>query len=161
MKVLTALRILVVVFAVIIIALLWILFFYNPVKIPSGAAPAETNAPVAIVSGDGTLAVATSSLRSDMVVASPLALEGTVTGGGWFFEATFPIEIIAADGRTVLATTTARAEADWASTGTVPWSAVLVFNAPHGSSGYVLFKNDNPSGDPSKEKTLQVPVRFQ
>ena len=73
----------------------------------------------------------------------------------------FPIEIIAADGRTVLATTTARAEAGWASTGTVPWSAVLVFNAPHGSSGYVLFKNDNPSGDPSKEKTLQVPVRFQ
>ncbi len=161
MKVLTTLKILVVVFVVIIIALLWVLFFYNPAKIPPGAVPAETSTPIAIVSGDGTLAIATSSLQPDMIVASPLALGGTVTGGGWFFEATFPIEIIAADGRTVLGTTTARAEADWASTGTVPWSAVLVFNAPHGSSGYVLFKSDNPSGDLSKGKALQVPVRFQ
>lgn len=160
MKALTALKVLVVIFAVVIIALLWVLLFYNPAKAPSGAAPSEIHGPAAIVSADGALAIATSSLRSDMVVSSPLMLEGTVTGGGWFFEAAFPIEMIAADG-TVIGTTTAHAETDWMSTGTVPWNATLTFAAPHGSSGYVLFKNDNPSGDPSKGKTLQVPVRFQ
>ena len=160
MKALTALKVLVVIFAVIIIALLWVLFFYNPVKAPSGTTPSGTRAPAAIVSGDGTLTIATSSLQPGMAVASPLALEGTVTGGGWFFEATFPIEIVGADG-TVLGATTARAGSDWASTGTVPWSATLTFAAPRGSSGYVLFKSDNPSGDPSKGKTFQVPVIFQ
>ncbi len=160
MKALTALKILVVLFAVIIVALLWALFFYNPAKTPSGSVPAGTRAPAAIVSAEGSLAIATSSLQSDMAVSSPLALEGTVTGGGWFFEATFPIEVVAADG-TVLGTAAARAGTDWTSTGTVPWSAEVAFAAPHGSSGYVLLKNDNPSGDPSKGRMLQVPVRFQ
>lgn len=157
-----ALRILIVVFAIIIVALLWALFFYHPVQSPTeGMTPGiPPTAPAAIVSGDGTLAIATSSLQPDMVISSPLVLRGEVTGGGWFFEGTFPVKVMDARG-TVLGTAAAHAETEWTSTGTVPWTATVTFAPPAASSGLVVFESDNPSGDPARMKTLQVPVKFR
>ena len=162
-----ALKIVALVLAVIIIVLLGVLFFYNPAKapeapapLPSGSVSSTAGASAPLVSPDGALAVATSSLMPGQLVQPPLRLEGTVTGGGWFFEATFPIRILDADG-TVLGTTTARAEGDWMSTGTVPWSATLDFGQARGATGTIVFMNDNPSGDPANAKTFSVPVRFK
>lgn len=93
-------------------------------------------------------------------VDSPLAVQGQVTGGGWFFEGSFPISVFDADGR-VLGTGTAQALSNWMSTGTVPFSASVHFTAPHFASGTVMFKNDNPSGLAQNQKSLSVPIVFK
>ncbi len=159
MKPIVILKILVAVLGLIIVGLLAVLFFYNPAKAPPGG-PEGPAVPVTIATGDGTLAVSPSSLQPNMVVTSPLPLEGVVRGGGWFFEGTFPIEIVDANG-TIIGSTTARAEGDWMTTDTVAWTALLPFAPPaYSTSGLVLFKNDNPSGGTSTVRLLQVPVRF-
>lgn len=155
-----ALRILVIVFAVVIVALLGVLFFYNPVKGPtiSSISPTATSS---MVSADGTLSVDAASLGDNGLAVSPLVITGSVRGGGWFFEATFPVKIVDGDGITVLGTSFARAESDWMSTGTVPFRSSLTFSSPKYATGTLILMNDNPSGDPSKLKTLIIPVRFK
>lgn len=154
---------LVAVFALVIVALLWALIFYNPAPAASHSVPVggagTVNVPSPIVSPDGRLAV--TSMSPDEAISSPLTLRGTVTGGGWFFEGSFPVKIVDGNG-VAIGTTTAHAEGDWMTTSTVPWSATLVFpSSSRGSvSGTVVFMSDNPSGNPANQKTLSVPVRF-
>lgn len=92
-------------------------------------------------------------------VTSPLAIEGTVTGGGWFFEGSFPIAVLDGYGATIGAGT-ARALSDWMSSGTVPFSASIPFSTPTTQTGTIVLQNDNPSGDPGNARSLSVPIRF-
>ena len=110
MKTLTALKALAIIFAVIIVVLLGVLIFYNPAKAPGS----PTSPLVTLVSSDGALMIPTSSLENNKLITSPFSLTGTVTGGGWFFEATFPVTLLDANGN-VIASTTARAATDWTS----------------------------------------------
>jgi len=135
-------------FAVIMVVLLGILIFVNPPK-KDGTMP---------TSPDGRVRIA--NIFSDQVIISPVSVNGSVTGGGWFFEATFPIKIMDADG-TVLGQGQARAEGDWMSTGTVPFSAAISFSAPHFTTGTILFTKDNPSGLPGNSEFFSIPVRFR
>ena len=93
-------KILVIVLGVIIIILLAVLFFYNPVKAPT-------------LSSDGHLAII--SPQENALVSSPITMSGTVTGGGWFFEASFPVKVLDGDG-TVIGSGIAQAQTDWTST---------------------------------------------
>ena len=113
--------------------------------------------PAPSISSDGHLEV--DLPYANDAIASPVAIEGKVTGGGWFFEATFPIKVINASG-TVIGRGTAQALSGWMSTGTVPFSASIAFTAPHTATGTIVFSSDNPSGLPQNQKTLIVPVRF-
>ena len=155
-----AAKILVIVFGVVIVVLLGILFFYNPAKAPQLPPDNVGGAKIIqpIVSADGHLAV--TSLVAGQIVTSPVTVVGTVTGGGWFFEATFPVKILDGDG-TVLGAAAAQAQADWMSTGTVPFTAVIQFSAPHGATGTVVLSKDNPSGMPQNDLSLSIPVRFK
>jgi hypothetical protein len=134
------------------------------IAIPSGnnpsqaSAPSGGTAPALVVSPDGHLQI--SLPQENAVIASPLAIEGTVTGGGWFFEASFPVKVLDGDGA-ILGTGKAQALGDWTSTGTVPFSASIVFTAPHYATGTILFANDNPSGLPANAKSFSMPVRFK
>ncbi|HUC01615.1 MAG TPA: Gmad2 immunoglobulin-like domain-containing protein [Candidatus Paceibacterota bacterium] len=151
MNALTALKILAVVFAVIIVVLLAVLIFYpGPAKAPT--------VPAGVISSDGHMAV--TSLKPDGLVASPLTVTGAVTGGGWFYEATFPVKVLDSDG-TELGVAAAQAQADWTSTGTVPFTAIVQFSAPQGATGTVVLSKDNPSGDPANDESLSIPVRFK
>lgn len=148
-----AAKILVVLMAVIIIALLAVLIFYpGPAKAPMTAGSQS------VISSDGHLAVA--SLKSGNLVRSPLTVTGTVTGGGWFFEATFPVKVLDGNG-TELGVAAAQAQADWTSTGTVPFTAVVQFSAPQYATGTVVLSKDNPSGAPQNDESLSIPVRFK
>ena len=42
----------------------------------------------------------------------------------------------------------------------LPFTAQLEFSAPTTATGTLILKNDNPSGDPAKDKQLTVPVKF-
>jgi hypothetical protein len=140
--------ILAVVLAVIIVVLLGLLIFVKPVQGPtiSRAENLQVDLP-----------------QPNAVVSSPVAIEGSVTGGGWFFEGSFPVKVLSGDGK-VIGTGTAQALSDWTSTGTVPFSASVLFTAPsssYGVTGTILFANDNPSGLPGSAKSFSVPIRFK
>ena len=160
MKAPTALKALAIVFAVIIIVLLGVLFFYNPAKAPQlppdNVGGAKILQPT--MSADGHLGV--TAPQPGALVTSPVTVIGTVTGGGWFFEATFPVKVLDSDGA-VLGAGTAEAQADWMSTGTVPFTAIVQFTAPHGVTGTVVLSKDNPSGLAKIDGSLSIPVRFK
>ena len=153
------LKILVMAFAVIIIVLLGILIFVKPVQGPTvpGTAPKST-VPQPAVSPDGNVTV--TSPLSGTLIASPVTVGGSVTGGGWFFEAVFPVSILDGDG-TMLGGGQAQAQSDWMTTGTVPFSASIPFTAPRYATGTIVFAKDNPSGIPEKGEEFSVPVRFR
>jgi heme/copper-type cytochrome/quinol oxidase subunit 2 len=148
---------------VIIVILLGVLLFYNPAKAPPVSPNNNTTstapvAPAAIVSADGHLAV--TSLHANDLVASPLTVSGTVTGGGWFFEASFPVKVLDGNGTTI-GKGTAQAQADWTSTSSVPFTAIVSFTAPLSATGTVVLSKDNPSGLPQNDASLSIPVRFK
>lgn len=150
-----SLKALTIAFAVIIVALVGVLAFVPAAKGPTTKTP---SVPAAMVSSDGKLTVEVP--RSNDIIVSPAEFSGTVTGGGWFFEAVFPVKVLDGDG-TMLGAGQARAASDWMTTGTVPWTASIVFSAPKHATGTVVFAKDNPSGMPEKDLTLSIPVRFK
>jgi Immunoglobulin-like domain of bacterial spore germination len=90
-------------------------------------------------------------------VSSPLEISGSAAG--WYFEATFPVKLLDANGD-ILASGQARATDDWMTENFVPFTAELSFSKPTTTTGMLIFKNDNPSGDPTRDEEVDVPVRF-
>ncbi len=141
-------------FVIIVIGTL-VLFF-----IPARTAKAPTT---------GTATTTPASLDDLITVTSPLpnsiisSTTITVTGkarGNWYFEASFPVKLKDANG-TVIAQGPAQAQSDWMTTDYVPFIISLTFPAqPTGSKGTLVLMNDNPSGDPAKQKELDIPVIF-
>ncbi len=92
-------------------------------------------------------------------VASPLTITGQARGA-WYFEASAPYELRNAQGN-VIAQGHVTAQGEWMTDDFVPFKAIVTFPAqPKGSMGTLVLHNDNPSGDPSREKTLQIPLKF-
>ena len=92
-------------------------------------------------------------------VTSPLNISGRARGY-WFFEATFPIELQDASGN-VIASHYAEAEGEWMTEEFVPFTAELTFPAqPAGSTGSLVLRRSNASGDPERDQELVVPVSF-
>lgn len=99
------------------------------------------------------------SLKNNDAIASPLTITGRARGG-WYFEASFPVEIKNASG-TVIAHGPAQAQGDWMTQDYVPFTITLPFPAQAaGSHGTVVLHNDNPSGLPENDKSLEIPVTF-
>ncbi len=96
---------------------------------------------------------------NDGISATAAVFSGKARGT-WYFEASFPIDIKNASG-TVIAQGHAEAQGDWMTEDFVPFTATVTYPAqPKGSKGTVVFKNDNPSGDPARDKAVEVPIVF-
>jgi hypothetical protein len=160
MNALAALKVLAVVFAVIIIVLIGVLFFYNPAKAPQLPPDNVSGAKILqpTMSADGHLGV--TAPQAGALIASPVTIIGAVTGGGWFFEGSFPVKIVDGDG-TVIGRGIAQAQSDWTSTSSVPFAAIIDFTAPHTATGTVVLSKDNPSGASQNDLSLSIPVRFK
>ena len=92
-------------------------------------------------------------------IKSPLSIAGQARGT-WYFEASFPIELQDANG-VVIGTTSGQAQGEWMTENWVPFTATLTFPAqPAGSTGKLVLKKDNPSGEPQNDASLIVPVQF-
>ncbi|HVU06743.1 MAG TPA: Gmad2 immunoglobulin-like domain-containing protein [Candidatus Paceibacterota bacterium] len=98
------------------------------------------------------------SPASGAAISSPVHMTGEARGN-WYFEASFPIEIVSANG-TVLGTGHSNATSDWMTANFVPFTADISFNAGSSSAGFIRIKNDNPSGDPARDKHFDIPVMF-
>lgn len=91
-------------------------------------------------------------------VSSPIGLSGKARGT-WYFEASAPVKVLDEDG-TELGTSFVTAQGEWMTEEFVNFSGEVSYKTPKGKSGYVVFMNDNPSGDPERDKYLVVPVDF-
>lgn len=134
------------------------------------AAPVDTtNSSSSVASLSSVMAVSSaSSVQADVeltshqagdTVASPLILSGRARGP-WYFEASFPVEIRNAQ-NTIIAQHYAEAQSDWMTTDWVSFQATLTFpTQPAGSTGSIILRKDNPSGEPQNDASVTVPVVF-
>lgn len=97
--------------------------------------------------------------RPNQIITSPLTIIGQAQGS-WYFEAQFPIELQDENG-TSIGTSSAAAGEDWMTNDFVPFTAQLLFTQPAHTTGKLILKNANPSGQPENDKTLTIPIKFQ
>ncbi|MDD5639602.1 MAG: GerMN domain-containing protein [Candidatus Pacebacteria bacterium] len=90
------------------------------------------------------------------LIESPLIIKGSAKGS-WFFEASFPIELIDKNNN-VIAIGIGMAMANSLTEDFVPFEAKLEFMNSEKKEGFLVFKNDNPSGLPENEKQIKIPV---
>lgn len=147
-----------IIFALVIVVLLAILIFVNPPRKNAPAANVVSGMPNYPTSPDGHVTV--QDPVQGQTVASPVVVTGFVIGGEWFFEGGFSVQIIDADGTILGAGRAVAKQGEWTSTGTVPFSARILFSAPHSASGTVVFSKDHPSGSTHNDASFSVPVRF-
>jgi hypothetical protein len=103
--------------------------------------------------------VKVSNLSAGALIKSPFTLKGEARGN-WYFEATFPVKVTDQSGK-VLFQGPAHAEADWMTTEYVPFSVTLLFNPGTASTGYIILEKDNPSGDPARDDSFKIAIRFK
>ena len=103
--------------------------------------------------------ISVSSPAAHAHTTSPLTVAGEARGN-WYFEASFPVELLNASG-TVIAQAPAQAQGDWMTSNFVPFALSLPFPAQAaGSSGTLVLKKDNESGDPAKDQSVSIPITF-
>ncbi len=90
-------------------------------------------------------------------VTSPIEITGKARGN-WYFEASFPVELMDLSGN-IIAMNHAEAQGDWMTSDFVDFKAELTYdNASSTGRALLVIKNDNPSGDPSRDKYIYIPV---
>lgn len=93
------------------------------------------------------------------IILSPVKVGGRARGS-WFFEASAPVRVYDANG-VELGAAPMQAQGEWMTMDFVPFAGAIEFAQPKTDTGTVVFKNDNPSGIPEKDKYYSVPVRFR
>jgi hypothetical protein len=135
-----------------------------PVNAQPAPAPQPTPAPVAEDPVYGPTAKANlimvDNLQLGATIASPLVITGKARGT-WYFEASFPVELVNSQ-NTVVATGIAQAQSDWMTMNFVPFKTTLTFLAPisNNMNATLVFKKDNPSGEPQNDDQMRFPVTF-
>lgn len=93
------------------------------------------------------------------IISSPVTILGEAKGP-YYFEASFPVNILDENG-TVVGQGFASAQSEWMTEDFVPFVATVTFTSPGaGKTGFIRLKNDNPSGDPARDKYFDLPITF-
>lgn len=117
----------------------------------------ETRDTVAYVQAGEDDIVITSPLPDD-VVGKTIQFTGKARGP-WYFEASFPVEVRDIDGN-LLGEGYGEAKGDWMTTEFVPFEGKVTYTDTDALSGFLIIKNDNPSGEPERDKSVSIPVQF-
>ncbi len=80
--------------------------------------------------------------------------------GTWYFEGSFPITIEQMDG-TIVVEGYATALSDWMTENLVPFQTTVVVPSEAPRTLVLVIKNDNPSGDPVRDKRIEIPIVVQ
>lgn len=97
---------------------------------------------------------------SGQVVTSPLHIRGLVNGGGWTgFEGQVGTVHLFDEHGGELAVTFLPATTEWTKLPT-HFETTLDFISPGQGSGQLVFRNENASGDPARDKIFIVPIKF-
>ncbi len=141
---------------VVILALVGIFAMYKKTEAPTPPII------VPVISGN------TSDLISLSIKPGNIVTEGeTITGaikGGYFFEAQAHAELLD-ENKNHMTQFPISATSDWMTSGPVDFKMSISYavddKAITKGTGYIRMENDNPSGDPSKDKYIDIPVVFQ
>lgn len=129
------------------------------VEEPGIVVPAETK----IVSEKGVEIFVTMPEPS-MGVTSPLIFKGRAPGN-WFFEANAGLTLTNWDGL-IIAEGHVTADGEWMTTDYVPFTGTLDFTTPfcqteeYCKRGTIIFKKDNPSGEPQFDDSAEMTIKF-
>ncbi len=115
--------------------------------------------PVSVV--EDTADIQVFSPKENEAISSPLDITGVVRGNGWagFEGQVGTVHVLDNNGKE-LAATFLPATSEWTKL-PVNFRARVEFTAVAGTPGFLVFKNENPSGDPKKEKTFVVAIKFK
>ena len=92
------------------------------------------------------------------LVTSPVMVTGQARGS-WYFEASFPVQVYDANGK-LLGTGIAQAQTDWMTEEFVSFVANVTFTPSTTATGKIVLRNDNASGLPEHDKSVEIPVKF-
>lgn len=92
-------------------------------------------------------------------ITSPLVISGQAKGT-MFFEGSFPVSMEDSNGKN-LGTDIARADGEWMTEDMVPFKATINFKTSSTKKGFIILKNDNPSGLPENEHSVKFPISFK
>lgn len=92
-------------------------------------------------------------------VTSPLVVIGEVPGN-WSFEASFPTMIKNSEGE-VVTQVAAQVLGDWMTSGMVPFSVTLEYDATMVEGGTLILQKDNPSGLAENDDSVAIPLKFR
>ena len=94
------------------------------------------------------------------VISSPLKITGQARGM-WFFEGDFPVSLVNPDG-TALSQGFCTAKGDWMTEAFVPFEGLVTFTQDSTvDRGMLVFKKDNPTGNPEFDDAIEIPVFFK
>ncbi len=99
------------------------------------------------------------NVESGSIISSPLKIIGRITGDGWIgFEGQVGnVSLVDREGN-VLDTKPLTATSDWM-TSTVRFEANIEFFTT-ATSGKLVFRNENPSGEPSRDRSVSRNIKF-
>jgi hypothetical protein len=141
--------ILIFILAIIIVVLSAILFW--PKKVQS---PGSNNNQISV-------SIEILSPKPNDIISSPLKITGVVRGNGWSgFEGQVGTVKLLDNTGNELAKGVLRATTEW-TTVSVDFEADLEFTSPGFGFGTLVFGNENPSGDPVRDKTFILPITFK
>jgi hypothetical protein len=99
------------------------------------------------------------TIQKNAVISGVTQASGLLKGG-YFFEGNARGMLL--DGnKQVQKTFSITATGDWMTTDAVPFDMTIDASGMLPGSGYIRIANDNPSGDSSKDKYVDIPVVFQ
>lgn len=150
-------------FAVIVVGAVSLVILPGNKALAPKPTPAPTSTALTTTRGNSDL-VRNVSIHPGDTVSSPLTVTGQARGT-WYFEASFPIIVTDWDGK-IIAQVPAHAQSDWMTQDYVPFSATLTFTTPTPGDparnrGTLILKNDNPSGDPARDDSVEIPIIFK
>ncbi len=140
------------VLGLIMVILLCILFFV-PAKKTQAPQPTQ-NKPVVVVEG---IQIISPKLNEE--VASPIKISGIVTGNGWSgFEG--QVGVVEVRDLKGMSGAVLKAMTDWTVLPT-SFEATVTLNKIISGPITLVFHNENPSGDPAKDKTFSLPIKIK
>lgn len=104
------------------------------------------------------VAITVAEPRTRAAVTSPVRVSGKVPGT-WSFEASFPIELLDAKHRRIA--TGHAAVRNWTRNKPVAFTATIPFKRPSTGSGFLVLRNDNPSGEADQADSVEIPITFK
>jgi hypothetical protein len=142
------------VLGLIFIILLSILLFV-PAKQTQAPQPVQNN-PMPTVEG-----LQVNSPKASEEVSSPIKITGVVTGNGWsgFEGQVGTVKLVDANNKE-LATGVLTATTEW-TTLPINFETTLNFTTIGTTAGTLVFRNENPSGDPARDKTFSLPINLK
>ena len=121
------------------------------------AGPITDNNPPPVI--EDTTGLIVENVHAGDMVSSPLQITGYVNGGGWGgFEGQVGTVTLQDAAGNQLDIEPLTATTEWMTT-TVRFEVNLEFNTT-ATEGKLVFKNENASGEPSRDKIVTMPVKF-